>query len=604
MKIRAGHWIGWEEPAVGKETMAEVERPQEGARKGQFGSDAIAEMMRLLKVRYVALNPGASFRGLHDSLVNHLGNQDPQMLLCLHEEHSVAIAHGYAKVTGEPMAAILHSNVGLMHGTMAIFNAWCDRVPVLLYGATGPVDAAVRRPWIDWIHTTADQASLIRDYTKWDNQPASIPAAMEAMLRASLIARTAPCGPTYVNFDTVLQEMALNQLPALPDMERHAPPMPAAPAAAMVEAAVRLIKAAKSPLILAGRVSRSSTDWARRVALAETLDARVITDIKVGAAFPTDHPLHRSAPRHFLDQEAIDALRASDLIISLDWLDLAGAIKQAGCASTKVIQLSMDYQLHRGWNMEYQALPAVDLHLAVDPDLAVHAIADALGIEQGAAVAEQTAKPAIASPQRGAELDMTTLAGALGEGLDGEVVTLVRLPLGWAGENWHFRHPLDFLGYDGGAGIGSGPGMLVGAALGLLGSGRIPVGVIGDGDFMMANSAFWTAARYRLPLIAVVANNRSFFNDEVHQERVAVMRERPVANKWIGQHIGGPDIDLAAMARAQGLHGIGPVTNAGDLVDAVKKAVELAKQGEAVLIDARVKPEYSKAMVAGLTRSK
>src|SRR6476661_3829486 len=158
----------------------------------RYGSDAIALMLRELGVPYVALNPGASYRGLHDSLVNLLGNERPQMLLCLHEESAVAIAHGYAKVTGRPMGAVLHSNVGLMHATMAIFNAWCDRVPLLLLGATGPVDAARRRPWIDWIHTAADQGALIRDYTKWDDQPASVPAAYEALMRAAQMANTPP----------------------------------------------------------------------------------------------------------------------------------------------------------------------------------------------------------------------------------------------------------------------------------------------------------------------------------------------------------------------------------------------------------------------------
>ena len=160
----------------------QVERPVSSDSLGVWGSDVFADMLRGLGVKYVALNPGSSFRGLHDSLVNHLGNEDPQMLLCLHEEHAVAIAHGYAKVTGEPLAVILHSNVGLMHGTMAIFNAWCDRVPVLIYGATGPVDAALRRPWIDWLHTCRDQASMIRNYVKWDDQPGSMEAALESML--------------------------------------------------------------------------------------------------------------------------------------------------------------------------------------------------------------------------------------------------------------------------------------------------------------------------------------------------------------------------------------------------------------------------------------
>src|SRR5215211_5991269 len=176
-----------------------IERPlPSGANAPAFGSDVIADTLRALEIPYIALNPGASYRGLHDSLVNYLGNSAPQMLLCLHEESAVAIAHGYAKVTGKAMAAALHSNVGLMHASMAIFNAWCDRMPVLLLGATGPVDAAKRRPWIDCIHTARDQGALIRPYTKWDDQPASVPAACESLLRARQIAETTPKGPVYV----------------------------------------------------------------------------------------------------------------------------------------------------------------------------------------------------------------------------------------------------------------------------------------------------------------------------------------------------------------------------------------------------------------------
>lgn len=579
-----------------------VERPEEADIDSYYGSDAIAQMLRALKVRYVALNPGASFRGVHDSLVNYLGNEDPRMLLCLHEEHAVALAHGYAKVTGEPIAVFLHSNVGLMHGTMAIFNAWCDRVPMLIFGATGPMDAAVRRPWIDWIHTTTDQAALVRPYVKWDNQPASLPAAMEAMIRADIIARTAPCGPTYVTFDTQLQERAIESAPAVPDPARYARPQPAGPSPAMTQAALALIGAARAPLILAGRVSRGPEDWARRVAFAEALGAGVITDQKIGAAFPTDHPLHRGAPRVFLDGQGGQALRDADLVISLDWVDLAGTLRLAGEVGARVVNVSLDHQLHGGWNMEYQGLPAVDLHLPVDPDLAVAAFCEALGIEPGPAPADLPVCPAAPPAPDDAPLDMATLAAALGRGLENECVSLVRLPLGWESENWHFRHPLDFLGYDGGAGIGSGPGMLVGAALALKDTGRLAVGVLGDGDFMMANSAIWTGAHYRLPFIAVISNNRSFFNDEVHQERVAVARTRPVGNKWVGQNIGNPDIDIAALARAQGVEGIGPVHTVGELAEALRRAVPIARQGKGVVIDARVTPGYSKAMAAGLVR--
>jgi len=209
--------------------MSNFERPVPGTPSNKtWGSDVVAEVLRDLAIPYVALNPGASYRGLHDSLVNHLGNRQPQMLLVLHEEHAVAIGHGYAKVTGQPLAAVLHSNVGLMHGTMAIFNAWCDRLPVIVLGATGPVDAVKRRPWIDWIHTARDQGALVRPYTKWDDQPASAGAAQEALVRAYQIACTAPRGPVYINLDASIQEEALASPPARWPVERYAPP-PAPP---------------------------------------------------------------------------------------------------------------------------------------------------------------------------------------------------------------------------------------------------------------------------------------------------------------------------------------------------------------------------------------
>src|ERR1700733_3396309 len=211
-------------PQAHKTDTAAVEPPiPSGTNAAGFGSDVVAEVLRDLDIPYIALNPGASYRGLHDSLVNHIGNASPQMLLCLHEEAAVAIAHGYAKVTGKAMAAAVHSNVGLFHATMAIFNAWCDRMPVLVLGATGPVDAAKRRPWIDWLHTAQDQGALIRAYTKWDDQPASAEAAREALLRACWLARTAPMGPVYVNLDAGMQEAPLaDPLPPI-DASRFVP---------------------------------------------------------------------------------------------------------------------------------------------------------------------------------------------------------------------------------------------------------------------------------------------------------------------------------------------------------------------------------------------
>src|SRR5271168_5490970 len=214
-----------------------VERPLASATNALFGSDIVAETLRALDIPFIALNPGSSYRGLHDSIVNHLGNERPQMLVCLHEESAVALAHGWAKVTGRPMAAAVHSNVGLFHATMAVFNAWCDRVPLLLLGATGPVDASRRRPWIDWIHTAADQGAIVRNYVKWDAQPASPAAAQESLLRASWLTNAAPQGPVYINLDAEMQEAVLEKpLPAI-DAKRYMPPVVNAPPADLIRQA-------------------------------------------------------------------------------------------------------------------------------------------------------------------------------------------------------------------------------------------------------------------------------------------------------------------------------------------------------------------------------
>src|SRR5437763_3978750 len=307
-----------------------IERPALGNEPGDYwGSDAAALMLREIRLPYVALNPGASYRGLHDSLVNLLGNREPQMLLCLHEEHAVAMAHGYSKVAGRPMGAIVHSNVGLMHATMAIFNAWVDRVPVIVLGATGPVDAAKRRPWIDWIHTSQDQAALVRHFIKWDCQPASIGASQEALLRARQIATTAPQGPVYVCFDAALQESKLGEKPVMLDPSRYLAPPPARPSDESVRRAAELLSKARRPVILAGRVNRDTAAWQQRVQLAERLNAEVLTDQKVGCAFPTAHPLHAAPSGHFLNATSREVLRGADVVLSLDWLDLAGTLKQA-----------------------------------------------------------------------------------------------------------------------------------------------------------------------------------------------------------------------------------------------------------------------------------
>lgn len=594
-----------QERAPGSADIGRIERPvASGANAPAFGSDAVADTLRALDIPYIALNPGASYRGLHDSIVNYLGNRAPQMLLCLHEESAVAIAQGWAKVTGRAMAAAVHSNVGLMHATMAIFNAWCDRMPVVILGATGPVDADKRRPWIDWIHTARDQGALIRNYIKWDDQPASPMAARESLLRAAWIANTAPCGPVYVNLDAGMQEARLAApLPPV-DAARYMPQVLAAPAQNLVQLAAAKLRAAKNVVILAGRASRDLAAWDDRIALAEALNARVVTDLKIGASFPTDHPLHVGAPAMLApDADGLEALAQADVILSLDWVDLAGALKAAKADATRaqIVQVSLDHRLHNGWSMDHQALPPVDLLISADPDATASALRDAIAPGARPAYDASAAVPPRPAPAGGPPT-VAHLAQALRMAAGPRPVSLCHLPLSWNGAWWPFRHPLDYLGSDGGGGIGGGPGIAVGAALALQGSGRLPVAICGDGDFLMGVTALWTAAHYRIPLLVAVANNRSFFNDELHQERVARLRERPVENRWIGQRIADPDIDLAAMARAQGAEGFGPVSEASELPDVFRRAIAAVEAGAVAVVDVRVAPGYAPAMTAALTR--
>jgi thiamine pyrophosphate-dependent acetolactate synthase large subunit-like protein len=582
-----------------------VERPALANETGDYwGSDVMALMLREIGLPYVALNPGASYRGLHDSLVNLLGNTEPQMLLCLHEEHAVAIAHGYAKVADKPMGAIVHSNVGLMHATMAIFNAWCDRVPVILFGATGPVAADKRRPWIDWIHTAADQGALVRNYTKWDDQPNSVGAVPESVLRAYKMATTAPQGPVYVCFDAALQEQRIGDLPPLPKAERFKAPAPAAPDPAALQAAADLLSAAKRPVIMVGRCGRSEEAWARRVRLAEALDATVFTDPKTGSGFPTTHRLQGPPAGNQPSPEALVVLRDADVILSLDWVDLGGALKAAygdDEISAKVILASLDHQLHNGWSMDYQGLPPADIHLAAAPDVVVAALLPLIKPRAPRPVAA----PAPTDPASETPKDVITpvsLAGALREAIGGRTTCLIRTPLAWGGHAWETSHPLDMLGGDGGGGIGGGPGMAVGAALALRGSGRLPIAVLGDGDTLMGVTALWTAVHYRIPVLIIVANNNSFFNDELHQDRMARQRERPVANRWIGQRIADPEPDIATLARGQGATGFGPVRDPKELVRTLRQAIETVGAGGVALVDVRVEPGYATSMGAHYSR--
>lgn len=565
-------------------------------RQIEWNSDIAAEMLRLLDIPYISMNPGASYRGFEDSLVNYLGNRAPQMLLCLHEDHVVSIAHGYAKATDRPMACVLHSNVGLMHGLMGLFNAWCDRVPMLVLGATGPIEPEKRRPWIDWIHTAKDQGAMLRNFTKWDDEPRSSAGIVEAFLRAMQITTEAPRAPVYICLDAGLQETATEAV-AIPDPKRYRAAKPPAASPSEVKAIASQIAQARKPIFLFGRGSRRQADWDRRVALAELVGASVMTAFHERAVFPTDHGLHIGAPVRHLRASTKEMMAAADVIVSFDWLDLNGLLQKivspTDTLPAKLVQVTLDSELHNGWTMDYFGLPPADVRVKADADVFVEQLLAELQIElkgarrwdgKGRAPLDTLAYNEKSSEQ----IAPTDIEVALAEIRGDQKFTLAHLPLVWSGAAYRFREPLDYLGHDGGGGLSAGPGLTVGAALALKDSKRPVISVLGDGDFLQGATALWTAAHYRIPALFIVSNNRSNYNDEIHQNTVATLRRRPRENAWIGQRISDPEVDLTAIARGQGVEGEGPVKTVPALLNAIRHGIEVVKQGRPYFIDAHV----------------
>ena len=564
----------------------------------EWGSDALAELLSRLDLRYLALVPGSSYRGLHDSLVNYTGNRDPRMLVCLHEEHAVAIAHGYAKVTGRPMAVALHSNVGLMHATMAIYNAWCDRVPMLIVGATGPVDAARRRPWIDWIHTSADQGALIRPYVKWDDQPASVEAALDSLAQAYSITRAAPSAPVYVCLDVSLQEQRLPAPPAIPDVRRDRSPRSHGPDAEAVRTTLDFLGQARRPLFLFGRGQprraglgspRRPGRTVRRAGALRPQERRGLPDRAPAAPEPARHLPARRVRR-------TDRGRGPDPEPGLDRPGRDPGRRGQPRPSrppARIISCTSDSALRNGWSKDSFGREPVDLSVPADPDLLVRALLEpgepgqasrmaGHGRRPGAAApatAPATASSCTTWPQRSATRSQAHPPAWSGSRSAGTAPTS-RPATRWTSWGWT-------------AARASAPGRAWPSAppSRWRAPAALPVAVLGDGDFLMGGTALWTAAHYRLPLLIVVANNSSFHNDVVHAERMAGQRRRPARNTWIGQAISDPDPDLPAFARSLGFHAAGQVRDRSALPAALAAAVAAARSGQCALVDVRIRPD-------------
>jgi thiamine pyrophosphate-dependent acetolactate synthase large subunit-like protein len=491
-----------------------------------------------------------------------------------------------------------------MHGLMGIYNTWCNRVPMVVMGATGPVDAPQRRPWIDWIHTCKDQGALLRNFVKFDDEPRSAQSLVETMLRVNQAIRTAPRGPAYVCLDAGLQETPLNGELEIPDMERFKVADPPQPPAAAVEEAADMLVAAKGVVIMAGRVRRSQAGWDDRVRLAELLGAGVATDMKTAAAFPTDHPLHLAPPMNRLRDEAVAAVKEADVILDLNWVDLAGTFKLAvgrKGPKARIINVSMESYIHNGWTMDHMGLPPSDLKVLCEAEEFVAALLPAVEKRLGGKSrwdgknkGRETEKPqTLKGMDSGAQISPEALTIGIAEARGKRKITLGNVPIGWSADAYQFSHPLDYLGNDAGGGLSSGPGTAIGAALGLIDTDRLVVSVLGDGDTMQGSSAMWTAAHYDIPVMLIISNNRSNFNDEIHQETVAKMRDRPVENRWIGMRIDDPALDIAGYAKALGVASAGPVETVGELVAAIDKGMKMVESGKPYVLDVHVAPGYA-----------
>jgi thiamine pyrophosphate-dependent acetolactate synthase large subunit-like protein len=437
-----------------------------------------------------------------------------------------------------------------------------------------------------------DQGGFVRSFVKWDDQPASPEGLVEAFCRANIATRSAPTAPVYICLDAGLQEAKLEKEPEWPDLARFTPPEPARPAKRALDAAVAILSESPRPVILAGRGTRDDGAWQARIRLAERLGAVVMSDLKSGAMFPTDHPAHVVPPFNQLGKSAREILCQADAILALDWVDLGGVLKQAAKAtkvSAKIVAASLDQTLHSGAGMEYQALPPTDVFMAATSDAVVNELLEALGPGKKAPWKER-----VASKHRNADGDAVTLEGIAAalraEFNDPDKVTFCLLNRGWPSDLWPFRSALAYLGKDGGGGLGSGPGLSVGSAVALAEIGRYAVSVLGDGDFCMGATAIWTAVKHRIPLLVLIDNNRSYFNDELHQESVAKTRGRDPRNRWIGLRMEDPMPDIATLAKGQGAVGIGPVTKATDVQAALERGVGVLKQGGVAVVDFHVDP--------------
>ena len=569
----------------------------------RWASDVIVDLFHFYDLPHAALNPGASYRGLHDSIVNY-GDNRPTMMLCQHEETAVQIAHGYAKATGKPMVAILHNLVGLLHANMAIYYAYIDRVPVFIVGATGPMDETKRRPRIDWIHTAQSQGEAVRAYTKWDYQPHTIDGVPEAFSRAYSVMMTEPRGPIYMCYDAWVQEQKLDHDVVMPPAGASKVPTRLAPDPQALAQVAALIVQAERPVIIAEYVGREPEGFRALVDLAETAGIPVF-DVDSRLNFPSRHPLNMSYSK--------EVFRDADLVLTLDTRDwekpttelvsVTREVTSVVPATAKWVDIGFGDLGLSSWALDYQRLHHVDIQILADTTLAIPMLtsllkpalaADASLRDRVAARATATAVKSDARRAKWAQdakegwddspISLPRLASEVWEAIKDEDWVLSAGTLEhWTRKLWNFdephRHPGRSLG------TATQFGISLGVALGHRDQGRLVVDMQPDGDLMFDAGAMWVAAKHKIPLLVVMYNNRAYYNDWEHQIRMAKLRGTPVERAYIGMDLDDPAPDFAAMARSMGWYAEGPFESPVGLADALKRAIAEVKQGRPALLD-------------------
>jgi len=563
------------------------------------GSDFMLDVMKSLGMEYIAANPGSSFRALHESIVNYGGNKNPELLTCCHEESSVALADGYARVEGKPMGVMAHSTVGLQHAAMAIYNAYAGRQPVfIVLGNT--IDANARRPGIEWYHSAQDAAAMVRDYTKWDDLPISLTHFAESATRAYKISMTPPRGPVVLVADSELQETPVPDLSKLhiPKLTLASPPSGDPNAVAEL---AKLLVNAQNPLILGGQATRTAEGLKNLIELAELLQAPVS-----GGKFPSRHPL---------SQPAGGLIRNADLIVGFEVADLWGTVNSMRDQLTrssrsltqkgaKLVSISTVDLYSKSNYQDFQRYTEVDMAIAADTEATLPSLIEAckrLITADRKRVFEERGKTFAAAQAQGLEQARATAAYAW----DASPISTARL----SAELWDVIKDKDWAMVGGGAsrlwkvdkhyqtlapgsagGLGHTLPASVGAALAHRKYGRLCVSIQTDGDFMYAPGVLWTAAHHRIPLLSVMHNNRAYHQEVMHVQRMANRHQRGITNAGIGTAIEDPNIDYAAVARGLGVHGEGPITDPKDLGPALRRALAVVMRGEPAVVDVATQP--------------